>query len=350
MDQRDLANGLVDLAVRATAVDIRSFEERDVSVVRSELLPMVRGIVEHSLVVIDQVLEVYEREEPPDLEDTLANFYVRVDRVLGSEHEGPPIADLAFLARMELGERYRVLRVADRGWDRWFVLGECDGALRRVRKAAAAIEGAVATDAGFEPRLKLVSETTWGRMIRASYAHFRREVEGDGPPADEEVRPRLDRAAAAIARLRRREFYRELRVGDRAGLRGLHDRIQAWLRGEGGHDAEAGRRIWHDLRAFAMLLAQVNRRTELVAHDRALVGAALITLEDPEETNGEVPPDLLASLEALSGLRDSVDELLEEPVTRERAAWVRELRQLREQLGDPEHGAEPPGHGLDLDW
>lgn len=350
MSPRDLANGLVDLAVRATALDIRSFEERDVAALRTELLPMVLEIVESSLAVIDQVLEVYDHEEPSELDDTLANFYVRVDRVLGSEHEGPPIADLTFMARMELGERYRVLRVADRGWDRWFVLGECDGALRRVRKAAAAIEGALAADAGFEPRLKLVSETTWGRMIRASYARFRREVEGDGPPADAQVHARLEEASTAIARLMRREFYRELRVADRAGLRGLQDRIQTWLRGEDGHDPEAGRSIWHDLRAFAMLLAQVNRRTELIAHDRALVGAALITLEDPEETNGEVPPDLLASLEALSGLRDSVDELLEEPVTRERAPWVRELRNLRAQLGDPERGSEPPGHGLDLDW
>ena len=348
MDSRDLANGLVDLAVRATAVDIRSFEERDVAALRAELLPTVRAIVEDGLAVIGQVLEVYERDEGADTDDTLANFYVRLDRVLGEERSGPPIADLAFMARMELGERYRVLQVADRGWDRWFVLGECDGALRRVRKAAAAVEGAMAADAGFEPRLKLVSETVWGRMIRASYARFRREVEGDGSPADEQVHSRLTSAAAAIARLMRRDFYRELRVADRAGLRGLQDRIQSWLRGEDGLDAEAGRSIWHDLRAFAMLLAQVNRRTELVAHDRALVGAALITLEDPEEAHGEVPPDLLTSLEALRGLRDSVDELLEEPVTRERAAWIRELRQLREQLGDPERGNEPPERGHDL--
>ena len=77
-----------------------------------------------------------------------------------------------------------------------------------------------------------------GRVIRAYYARVRREVAGDAPPEDHEMHERLLSVAASIAKLIGRDFYGDLRVSDRAALRGLQERLRSWIRGPG---ARSGR-------------------------------------------------------------------------------------------------------------
>lgn len=329
----DLADALADAVWRAEEVDMRAFEERPREALQDELLPAVRSVTSEGLNALERVLRAYEDLVEGEVEDDGSdNFYVEIDRVLHDDGPGSHVADLAFMAHLELTDRVEVLARADPSWDRWRLLGECDSCLRRLRKAASAVERAIALDAGLAPRLEYLTETSLGRVIRAYYARFRREVAGDGPPGDERVHERLLSAAASIAKLIGRDFYGDLRVSDRAGLRGLQERLRRWLQGEDGFDPLAGRRIWQDLNSFASLLAQVNRRTELVEHDREIVASTLRELEG-DESPGELPQQLLVYLERLRGLSDRLDALLTEPVTRERGPWLRELRRLERELG-----------------
>lgn len=337
----ELAAALAAAARRAEQVDMRAFEERPREALQDELLPMVRRVTSEGLDALERVLRAYEDLVEGDPEDDGPdNFYVEIDRVLQEDGQGSHVADLAFMAHLELTDRAEVLAKAQPSWDRWRLLGECDSCLRRLRKAASAVERAIALDAGLEPQLEYLTETSLGRVIRAYYARFRREVAGDGPPEDDQVHERLHSAAVSIAKLVGRDFYGDLRVSDRAGLRDLQERLRRWLQGEDGFDPRAGRRIWQDLSSFASLLAQVNRRTELVEHDREVVAATLRELEQDHDPSAELPRQLLVSLERLRGLSDRLDELLAEPVTLGRGVWLRELRRLERELGAGDAGGE----------
>ncbi len=330
---RALAEDLVLVVREASQIDLRSFEQRDASAVRGELVPRVLALVEAGLEVLTSVLALHEEvalEE--EARERSTNFLVRIDRVVGTHDRSTHVADLAFMARLELRDGAHTLRGFGPGADLWRMLTTCDGCLRGLRKAASAVERALADHAGFEPRLEFVTELHLGRVIRAYYARFRREVGGDGPPTAETVHRRLLSASASIAKLIGRDFYADLRIDDRAQLRSLQERFRTWLMGVDGQDPESGIRLWQDLQGFTILLSQINRRSELLEHDRALVHAALDELTAAGEPPEQMPPGLLHRLDRLRGRTDRIDRLLAEPPTRATGPWLAELEHLAEKL------------------
>lgn len=352
-ESRSLAEDLVAVARAASAIDLRAFEGSDGPVLHAELLPRVFGLIERGLEAMAGALALHEelgsgdevgeerapwsasRERPQD-------FLVRIDQVVSARSRSAHVADLAFMARMELRDTVQALRSLGPADDRWRVLAICDSGLRGLRKSSSAVERALAEHAGFEPRLEFVTELHMGRVIRAYYARFRREIEGGGTPEPQDVHRRLLSAAASIAKLIGRDFYGDLRIDDRAELRSLQERLREWLVGVDDHDPESGVRLWQDLQGFTVLLAQINRRSELVEHDRALVGGALEELTAKGTLPEEVPADLLHRLGRLLGRTDRVDQLLAEPVTRATGPWLAELQRLAESLA---YGHAPGGHG-----
>ena len=347
-ESRALADDLVVVARGASAIDLRSFEQRDAAALHAELVPRVLGLVESGLEVMSRALELHEEagsgpeadeaderpaREPVASDEPPVNFLVRIDRVLGTSDRSAHVADLAFMARMELRDTVQMLESLGPDDDRWRVLALCDSCLRGLRKASSAVERALGDHAGFEPRLELVTELHLGRVIRAYYARFRREIEAEGVPTAAEVHRRLLSAAASIAKLIGRDFYGDLRVDDRAQLRSLQERIRDWLAGADDHDPESGVRLWQDLQGFTVLLFQINRRSELVEHDRTLVAAALDQLTGRGEVPEEVPPDLLRRFDRLRGRSDRIDRLLAEPVTRATGPWLVALQQVSEKPG-----------------
>jgi len=342
-ESRALADELVAVARAAASIDLRSFEGRDGAVLLAELLPPVIDLVERELEVMDGALALHEETEteaaaieqsgPRSVsEERSTDFLVRIDRVVSARNRSAHVADLAFMARMELRDARHALGKLGSEEDRWRILMLCDSGLRGVRKAASAVERALAEHAGLEPRLEFVTELHLGRVIRAYYARFRREIEGDGAPTLESVHRRLLSAAASIAKLIGRDFYGDLRIDDRAELRLLQERLRGWLMGIDDHDPESGVRLWQDLQGFTVLLSQINRRSELIEHDRALVAAALEELTGRGSLPDEVPPDVLRRLDRLRGRSDRVDQLLAEPVTRATGPWLAELQRVAESL------------------
>lgn len=335
VDPAVLTGDLVETAERAARLEVRSFEERDLESIRHELVPTVRDMVERGLDAIGRVLAAYD---PPgsrrarDVEPSGGESFATVDPAMGADGWDAHVADLAFMARMELRDKLAELRGVDSASDPWRVLAVCYGCIRRLCKAAAAVETAVSDHAGIEPRLQFLSEARLAQVVRASYARFRREIERGSAPSDDTIHTRLLSAAASIAKLIGQDFYSDLRVGDRAELRALQGRLRFWLRGEDGHDAESGLRLWQDLHGFAVLLAQINRRSELVEHDLAIVRYALDELTSDGGAPVELPSALLQQLRRLEGRSDRIDGLLTDPMTRAAAPWIAELQSLDETL------------------
>lgn len=331
VNPRELSDDLVEVAGRAAQLEVRPFEERDLEAIRQHLVPAVRNLVERGLEAMDRVLDAHEAppgRRPGDGDRAGGNFYVTIDRVVGEGDRSTHVADLAFMARMELRDQLWELRGTDQASDPWRVLTVCDGCLRRLRKAAAAVETAIADHAELEPRLRYVTELHLAQVVRAYYARFRREIEGNGLPSPETIHARLLSAAASIAKLIGRDFYGDLRVSDRAELRSLQGRLRSWLRGEDGHEPRSGLRLWQDLHGFAVLLAQINQRSELMDQDRAIVRAAIEELTADAEAPDEVSSSLLLRLQRLKGRNDRIDALLAEPVNRAPGPWLEELRWL----------------------
>lgn len=335
-----LTQALVSIARRAASVDLRALEEKGAREELARLVEQVRSLLAAAEETLHLVLSHYEagapRQDDPPEEPEEPSFFITVDRLTRQEGGAQQVADLCFVARMELRSKMESLTAVSDARDRWKVLTACDRCLRSVRKAAAAIEGSIARREGLEPQLHFRTELFLGRRIRSYYARFRREIHGDGPPSPPQIRGRLQSAAASIAKLIGRDFYGDLRVNDRAGLLELQQRLLAWLRGSDGYDARSGRRLWQDLDGFAFLLREINQRSELVEADGQIVAQGLEALSGSDPSPGLLSDDLLQRLELLRGRSDGIDRLLASPVEREAKAWREPLLRLQAELAGSE--------------
>lgn len=186
------------------------------------------------------------------------------------------------------------------------ILGECDSALRRAKKGLVAIEAALAVLDGHPPTLTLASEVDESLRVRAAYMRFRRriqEIERQRGEPGQTLYVTMRAVGTAIAVLSGREEYSLARVADRLQIRELQRRILAWLHPDQRHDELAGQRLWQDVVSFTEMLTMVNRRSELVEHDRVAIAALSHALESKDSPDSV----LLEQLRALQGLHDPLD-------------------------------------------
>jgi hypothetical protein len=132
------------------------------------------------------------------------------------------------------------------------------------------------------------------------------------------------------------DVYPSLRVRDRLQLRDLQRRVLEWLRTD--RDTTAGMRVWQDLVGFLEMLAQVNRRQELVDHDTRAVCEAAAKLVGVSHTD-LVPAETMALLTSLEGIDEDVDALLASDERASVRAWVAQIERLA-QLRKAAPGAE----------
>ena len=88
------------------------------------------------------------------------------------------------------------------------------------------------------------------------------------------ARAHLERIAGALHRLRDAQGLRRLRLGDRAQIERLLERIEQTLDDGGGEAAS----LWRDVAAFAELALEVDQRPDLREHDAALARALAAVL------------------------------------------------------------------------
>lgn len=319
---------LRELFAKILDLDITRFESAPTAALVEELEPRTQDVLAGANALFGELVETYEStasfaEEPPS-----GGFPIPFDD--GSAYESG-VADLAFMAQVELRHRVERLRMLSNA--EGVLLAECDGALRRVTRALGAIDRALA---GSEDRSSIVfhPDLDHSLRIRRAYAMFRRRVlELDSRGGA--IRARLLATGSEIATLVGLPFYPFLRLGDRLHLRALQQRLIGMLRVPLVDEVE-GQRLWSDIVSFACMLTQVNRRQELFEHDSRIV----IRVVDSLSHLGSITPEMAAELQRLEGRDEDVDTLLDSG-RRDLDTWAPVLTRLAHELGRTRNEEEP---------
>ena len=326
---REYQRSMVALVERAREIDIGTFETAPTEVLSAELRPRTSDLLEQANALVRCVLEACEISDVVDAMSG-ASFELALDAAVEETTRSAisRVADVAFIAQVEL--RQRAARLATLSLhEATLLVVECDGALRRLTKALSAIDRAIARAAGSAPNLDYVSELELSLRVRRCYARFRRQVlaGGEEPETAEQIEKRLRRAGTEIAVIVGLPIYPALRLGDRAQLRSLQQRIMSWLKSPRREPA-SGLQIRSDVCGFAAMLADVNRRQELFEHDARVVLGALESLSAVTRVSERT----FAELVTLEGRDDGVDALLAEG-SRDARAWLAVLERVAAEVG-----------------
>jgi len=328
---------LVTLAERARVVDLRSFEEGTLQRLTGELVPVAEALLEDGVALLGEILDRYDSSAAEaELEvGGSRDFYHQADKIM-ERPRTERLCDVAFLARNEMRIKREQIKSGSHGDAFPSLIALCASSLRRISKTTSAVENALCECEEMTPRLSFITELLASLQVRRAYAKFRSAVLDPPPPTPETVRACLLGAGAAIARLLGRDVYRDMRYGDRAELRRLQGRMLAWLN-DSTAGAAAGQRLWQDLAGFAELLHEINRRSELVEHDREVAQRAWKLLFDAEEVPGAVPSELRGPLTALYGRGTEIDRLILDQSWNDAEAWRAPLSVLLAKFGATRH-------------
>lgn len=225
----------------------------------------------------------------------------------------PRLANVCFAGALELT---RVLREVDSAHEIADMLAAAETARRKLLRAARAVLDAADDVVEDEPAWRHEgSDLRAALVVRRLYSGFRRSLRRAAGDDAEAVLNAIRYAAGALATLVTSPAYAEARLSDRALLRRLHGRTLEWAREDRG--VTSGRQLLDDVWTTADLLRGINQRQELQAHDVAASKVAVQGL-------GDAPDVWRAAVEALIGLDDELDVLIECAL----------------QLPDPRHVAE----------
>jgi len=321
-----LLEKIVRLSLSAGAIDIAAHERAEAPELRTGLVPVVGELLEDALAFFDRILDTYGGDAGE--EDALAagpaagvagaagpagvaggesgagNFRREVDEILLDQAHGERVADLAFIARLELRQKMASLARLPAEADSWRIIAAAGSCLRQIQKALAALEAVITRAEGITPVLGFNDELTSALAARRAYASFRRQLRLVGRLSG--ISDRLQGAATSIGDLFDLEVYRDLRISDRVQLRRLLERILRW--GGPDLDREGGERIWEDLSACAALLAEISKRQELGEHDDWACEEILRRLGAASLPGPELPADVKPLVESLAGRDDDLDD------------------------------------------
>lgn len=244
-----LVDRLRQLAEHARSLEtsLAGLEDAAAGEIEKPLLPAVGELLRQVRALLDQLLGEHE--------------------TAGGGEEG--LTGLLLFALYELRSREEAFRRQRADPHSLGQLIGCGRLLRTALRALVAVQQALCERYGLPPTLSLEPELQVALQVRAEYDRFRREIEEIRTASDPEAgdpTPALLSAATSIALLTGRDIFRQMRLQDRIHLRGLQARILGWRAGR--LPAEEARPLWQDLYAFTQLIQQVNRRQELLEHDR----------------------------------------------------------------------------------
>jgi hypothetical protein len=307
--------------------------EDDAAVARSALFaPRLAQEIEQAVALLQAAQEHYERfgtiadEQVADVESL-----DDIGRMISSEIAGQEVADLLFIARTELKGTLQDLIASIDQEDFLRVASSCDSGLRTLKRTLISVESAIYEFEGMDPPMRQWSDLEISLQTRKMYSDVRRYILRSPKLSDQKLPDHLAGVHDRLDRLRDLEIYPLLRFDDRVTMRELRRRIGSWVIQE-PHDLLAGRRLWGDLTGFAELLKEVNHRQELRQHDRALLRRAYHQLFGRASHPAEMPEDMLYQLDALYGLDDELDELLERRDRSDLVHWRQVLTRLLHRL------------------
>ena len=153
------------------------------------------------------------------------------------------------------------------------LLDHVEEALHEVVNASQALASELREGLDYDPAPEQRTSSESSLLLRLAMARFWLAVDGNSQPTTRTIRPRLQRAATAIAQLRGRDAFANLRLSEQNMLEGLQKRLLEWFREKG--DEEAGLRLWLDLSCFNALMRKINDRSELLSRDQRVVEESL---------------------------------------------------------------------------
>lgn len=312
MEPQMLSAALRNAAREARGINLRGYETRGTEQVFGTLVPQMQRALGTAVNALTEVLRHYDVE--------------------GAASE---VADLAFMARMELLSASQQLAAMKPAEDPLDLVSTCGSFRRSVLRGTAAVDRALCEKEGLpsESGDLAAAELQQSLRVRAGYARFRKDLLALGQPELIGVPAYLERAAGRLLALSQSPEFDDFRLDDRIMMHRLLARLRAWLDGVDGRDLKSGLRLWQDLAGFVSLLVQVNHRSELVEHDRAIVDEAWKTLFGGPRPRTSVPPDIAAKLEKLYGRDDDVDGILDSGMGQFAVEWHDPLLRLRGSLG-----------------
>lgn len=337
MRQTQLA--LLQCAAEANATNTRSFELQPESDIVKMLIPRLCSMADTAIDIFEQVLGQYDC---PGQGTTAANsgvfnavFEDMVEDPVSDQHQR--VADVAFMARWELERKRGLLTAAATRKHGWALLSECCSTRRRVLKATSGVERVLSDVEGqasvfddlYRTERQIAVET------RAAYYVFVSDLaKAERDAGDRDVARVIRLAGTGIARIIGRDIYDDLRIEDRMEIRSLQDRLFAWLRE--GTDDRGAQRLMGDIRAFASLIMQVNRRPALIEHDRHVLNKLAAALRMPGTDKCAFYP----VLKTLRGRDEQIDRLIDGYADLQLRWWGPHVSRVVAQLSESSTSSE----------
>lgn len=319
---------------------MRRFESHPPAAISNELTPVVSSLLGEGQVVVRNVMRTCE-EEMTDrgrldvaIDSTATPLpYVPFEKALDAEVTRKvkwtleAVGDIAFLAGLELRQRAERLERLSGCGNHAVIIGECDSALRRIRKALMTLDRGFERAGVGEAKLDFASELQISLDVRRVYGKLRSRLREVGEPRDETFYVQLRAIGMALATVVGWKGYTTLRIRDRMQMRDLQRRLLAWFHSD--RDLVAGRRLWQDVDYFVQMLADVNFRQELKEHDTRVVKETWGVVSTAKDT---LPRMTVQELESLEGLDPEIDAVLNGHHRNDAAAWKGPLGRLARDL------------------
>lgn len=291
-------------ALRDLAGEIAAIDLDDDAGIEPELHEL-RRIVGETISLLESLQRLDDPDPLPEWDELETTSEPDAWQGAGRARTQPGVADISFAGGLELKRVLRDLTSASHADDR---LEAAESARRKVRRAIratleAARESGVDVIGGEHQGHHQVADLASGLAVRRLYARFRRSLRRPEDPGAEAVLAAVRYGGGALATLVTSPDYADVRASDRAVLRRLRERALHWAR----HDRRptTGLQLIEDLWTTGDLLRGINQRQELQQHDRALARRL------SGGPHGD-PASWFAALEALFGMNDQLDAILDE--------------------------------------
>ena len=295
---------LARLVDEARSVEVAELDGADPAEVRERVLPA----FVHTL---EEAVEGLTRLET-DLGETAEASRSHLELPAGEEAEG--LGNLCYVVRGELEQRLAAvdrLRDSDDGSDSrdlWSHLEALEWAQHELIRGLCAVESQLASTLGTDAVTAHVDLLEESLAVRELAAGLRSDLTAISNRDSNGLARSLEAAAESLIRLTDQTGFGRLRALDRRMARELHHRIAEWLR-HPSPNLEAGNHLWQEVSNFSVLLHDISRRSELVAHDLEVLDEVidLVAGVDPRQPP---PGRLVDRLHRLAGLDDELDSLV----------------------------------------
>lgn len=276
MDVETIQRRVGELVEAAEILDVAAFDSEPVEILRRDLLTPVDDLIGRACGLLG-ALENGGREALPT-----------------SPRRRDELADLAFIIHSQLRGQRKLPVDADQPAP---YLLTAERMLNKLTRGLRALDASLADACRLSPAAPPSDQLERSLGARRVIGKFRRAIEEAEELHRDDDKAKLRTGATSFAMLVCKPEFRHLRVADRLTANQLHARIRDWA-SEGS--PEGARVLWQDLATYASLLWDVNRRSELVEHDREAMGELIVILAEMQP-HAALPVSTMTALHALQG-------------------------------------------------